>query len=66
VLQNGLTERLQRAGIERMAVTCIAGHFCIDAFKALSSVPVIDLLEVARREVQRRHPWGNRARRTTR
>ncbi len=49
-----LTERLQRAGIERMAVTSIAGHFCIDAFKALSPVPVIDLLEVVRLEVQRR------------
>jgi aspartate racemase len=49
-----LTERLQRAGIEQIAVTSIAGHFCIDAFKALSPVPVIDLLEVVRLEVQRR------------
>jgi aspartate racemase len=49
-----LTERLRRSGIERIAVTSIAGHFCIDAFKAVSPVPVIDLLEVVRREVSRR------------
>jgi aspartate racemase len=49
-----LTERLQRSGIERIAVTSIAGHFCIDAFKEESPVPVIDLLEVVRLEVRRR------------
>ena len=49
-----LTERLNRAGIERIAVTSIAGHFCIDAFKAVSPVPVIDLLDVIRLEVKRR------------
>ena len=49
-----LTERLQLAGIERIAVTSIAGHFCIDAFKVLSPVPVIDLLDVVKQEVNRR------------
>jgi aspartate racemase len=49
-----LTERLHRAGIAQMAITSIAGHFCIDAFKAVSPVPVIDLLEVIRLEVKRR------------
>jgi len=49
-----LTERLQRAGIERLAVTSIAGHFCIDAFKEASPVPVIDLLDVVKLEVRRR------------
>jgi len=49
-----LTGRLQRAGIERIAVTSIAGHFCIDAFKEVSPVPVIDLLEVVKLEVRRR------------
>jgi aspartate racemase len=49
-----LTERLLRAGIERIAVTSIAGHFCIDAFKEVSPVPVIDLLDVVKLEVQRR------------
>lgn len=49
-----LAGRLQRAGVERVAVTSIAGHFCIDAFKEISPVPVIDLLEAARLEVKRR------------
>ena len=49
-----LTERLQRSGIERIAVTSVAGHFCIDAFKAVSPVPVIDLLDVVKIEVSRR------------
>jgi aspartate racemase len=49
-----LTERMQRAGIAQVAVTSIAGHFCIDAFKAVSPVPVIDLLDVVQLEVKRR------------
>jgi aspartate racemase len=49
-----LTSRLQRAGIEQVAVTSIAGHFCIDAFKETSPVPVIDLLDVVKREIKRR------------
>lgn len=40
-----LTERLERAGAETVAVTSIAGHFCIDAFKAVSRLPVLDLLD---------------------
>ena len=49
-----LTERLLLCGIDRVAVTSIAGHFCIDAFKAVSPVPVIDLLEAVKLEVGRR------------
>jgi len=49
-----LTERLQRSGIERIAVTSIAGHFCIAAFKEVSPVPVIDLLDAVKVEVRRR------------
>jgi aspartate racemase len=49
-----LTERLRRCGIERIAVTSIAGHFCIDAFKEVSPVQVIDLLDVVKLEVARR------------
>jgi aspartate racemase len=47
-----LAGRLKRCGIERIAVTSIAGHFCIEAFKEVSPVPVIDLLETVRAEVQ--------------
>jgi aspartate racemase len=49
-----LTERMQRAGIAQVAVTSIAGHFCIDAFKAVSPVLVIDLLDAVQIEVKRR------------
>ena len=49
-----LTERLLRCGIDQIAVTSIAGHFCIDAFKRVSPVPVVDLLEVVRLEVRKR------------
>ena len=49
-----LTNRLQRAGIEQVAVTSIAGHFCIEAFKAQSPVPVIDLLEVVKAKIRQR------------
>jgi aspartate racemase len=49
-----LTERLQQCGIEQVAVTSIAGHFCIDAFKDALPVPVINLLEVVSRSVRQR------------
>lgn len=48
-----LADRLQRCGVERMAVTSIAGHFCIEEFKKVSPIPVIDLLETVNAEVQR-------------
>lgn len=43
-IYNRLTERLARAGAECVVVSSIAGHFCIDAFKRCSQLPVIDLL----------------------
>jgi aspartate racemase len=49
-----LTDRLQRSGIEQVAVTSIAGHFCIEPFKALAPVPVIDLLDVVKTEIKQR------------
>ena len=43
-----LTNRLVAAGAECVVVTSIAGHFCIDAFKAASPLPVVDMIsEVA-------------------
>jgi len=53
-IYRSLTERLQRAGIEQVAVTSIAGHFCIDAFKAQSPVPVINLLDVVKARIAQR------------
>lgn len=47
-----LTDRLQAAGARAVAVTSIAGHFCIDAFKVVSPLPVIDMLVEVDREIQ--------------
>lgn len=44
-----LTERLQAAGARTVAITSIAGHFCIEAFKAVSPLPVIDMIEEVNR-----------------
>lgn len=41
-----LIERLKTAGAETAAVTSIAGHFCIEALKPISPLPLIDLLDV--------------------
>ena len=40
-----LTDRLKAAGAETVAITAIAGHFCIEEFAAASPLPVVDLLE---------------------
>ena len=39
-----LTKRLVAAGAECVAITSIAGHFCINAFRPVSQLPVIDML----------------------
>jgi aspartate racemase len=39
-----LTDRLLSAGAECVVVTSIAGHFCIDAFKKISPLHVVDML----------------------
>ena len=41
----GLTERLKRAGAGCVAISSIGGHFCVEPFKALSVLPVVDLRE---------------------
>ncbi len=40
-----LSGRLKRAGAKALAVTSIAGHFCIRELKQQSALPVIDLIE---------------------
>jgi aspartate racemase len=49
-----LTHRLRAAGAETVAVTSIAGHFCIEEFKAVSPLPVIDLVIEVGREISAR------------
>jgi aspartate racemase len=49
-----LTNRLVSAGAEFVAVTSIAGHFCIDDFKALSPLPVVDMVVEVSRAIETR------------
>jgi aspartate racemase len=49
-----LTARLAAAGAECVVVTSIAGHFCIAEFEAVSALPVINLVSVARRAIEAR------------
>jgi aspartate racemase len=49
-----LTHRLASAGAGLVAVTSIAGHFCRDEFKALSPLPVVDLIVEVDRAVAAR------------
>ena len=49
-----LAQRLKAAGAQCLAITSIAGHFCIEEFKAVSPLPVIDLLHEVRREIMAR------------
>jgi aspartate racemase len=39
-----LTERLAVAGANCVAITSIAGHFCMDAFKAVSPLHAVDMI----------------------
>ena len=49
-----LTNRLAAAGAGCVAITSIAGHFCIDAFKASSVLPVIDMISEVSRTIAER------------
>jgi len=49
-----LTLRLAAAGADCVAVTSIAGPFCIEAFKATSPLPVVDLVAVVNRTIVER------------
>jgi aspartate racemase len=49
-----LTHRLVAAGAGCVAITSIAGHFCVDAFKAVSPLPVIDMIAEVGRAIETR------------
>jgi len=49
-----LTNRLVSAGAECVVVTSIAGHFCIDDFKAISPLPVVDMIAEVSRAIETR------------
>ncbi|PYS56747.1 MAG: aspartate/glutamate racemase family protein [Acidobacteria bacterium] len=45
---------LAAAGAECVAITSVAGHFCIDAFKASSVLPVVDMISEVNRVIEQR------------
>ena len=49
-----LTNRLVSAGAECVGVTSIAGHFCIDDFKAVSPLPVVNMIAEVSRAIETR------------
>jgi aspartate racemase len=49
-----LTNRLVSAGAKCVAITSIAGHFCIDDFKAISPLPVVDMIAEVSRAIETR------------
>ena len=49
-----LTNRLVSAGAECVCVTSIAGHFCIDDFKVVSPLPVVDMIAEVSRAIKAR------------
>jgi aspartate racemase len=55
-----LTNRLIAAGAGCVVVTSIAGHFCIDAFKAASPLPVVDMISEVGQAIQKTWPQADR------
>jgi len=49
-----LTNRLVAAGACCVAVTSIAGHFCIETFKPLSPLPIVDMISEVTRAIETR------------
>eukprot|EP01037_Dinobryon_pediforme_P010953 gene10953-11035_t len=49
-----LTLRLAAAGAQCVVVTSIAGHFCIEDFKAISPLPAVDLIVEVGRVIEQR------------
>jgi aspartate racemase len=49
-----LTNRLVAAGAECVVVTSIAGHFCINDFKAVSPLPVVDMISAVADTIEQR------------
>jgi aspartate racemase len=49
-----LTKRLVSAGAECVLVTSIAGHFCIEPFRAVSALPVVNMISEVNRAIENR------------
>lgn len=49
-----LANRLVAAGAGCVAITSIAGHFCIEAFQAVSPLPIVDMISEVSRAIETR------------
>lgn len=49
-----LTRRLQGAGADVVAITSLAGHFCVQEFERSSPLPVVNAIPVVRDALERR------------
>lgn len=52
-----LAQRLHAAGAEVVAVTSMAGHFCIREFERISPLPIINAVAVLQAELVHRKLW---------
>jgi aspartate racemase len=50
----GLAARLHAAGADRVAITSMAGHFCVREFEPVSPLPVVNAIDAVRAELTRR------------
>jgi aspartate racemase len=50
----GLSKRLALAGADRIAVTSIAGHFCIEELQHRAVLPISNMILEVQREISRR------------
>jgi aspartate racemase len=50
-----LTSRLASAGADCVVITSIAGHFCIGAFKEVSPLPIVNIIDEVSRAVKERN-----------
>jgi len=50
-----LANRLLSSGAERLAITSIAGHFCIDEFMDKSSLNVINIIDSIKNELSKKN-----------
>ena len=48
-----LATRLKAAGVDILAITSIAGHFCVNEFMQVSSLPVLNLLDIIDDEISK-------------
>ena len=49
-----LAKRLAAAGAECVAISSVAGHFCIGEFNMMSPIPVVDMIPEVNRTIEQR------------